>query len=111
MKMKRTLFAAAVAFALASGSAAGQGVKMTDEQLDQVTAAGAKSLILIINPGKANVAHNMNFASGNHATCINCLAMPTADGKTGGLLALQNRKYTIDNTLIRCVGAGVAGFC
>lgn len=113
MKMKSTLFAAAVTFALASTSVAGQGVKMTDQQLDQVTAAGARSLVLILNPGKANVAHNLTFATGNHATCINCADFPTT-GKTVGVVMVQNRKFNFENgtsPIVRCVGAGVAGFC
>lgn len=110
MKTKRTLFAAAITLALASTSVTGQGVKMTDEQLDQVTAAGVQRLVLIINPGNANRERNMDFSAGGHAMCINCAALPTS-GKTSGVVMVRNHKFTVDNTLIRCVGGGIAAFC
>ena len=116
MKTKRTLFAAAITLALASTSVAGQGVKMTDEQLDQVTAAGAKSLVIMSNPGNRIDGRNLNMADGNHAMCMNCGELFTAphQGKTGGVIMVQNRKFNVENgtsPITRCVGAGIAGFC
>ena len=111
--MKRTLVAAATAFALASStSAAAEGVKMTDAQLDQVTAAGALSVVAISNPGKANVS-NLDF-SGGHSTCINCaefFPVPN-EGRTVGVVVVVNRKFDIVNNppVIRCVGGGALGF-
>ena len=110
--MKRTLVAAATAFALASStSAAAEGVKMTDAQLDQVTAAGALSVVAISNPGKANVS-NLDF-SGGHSTCINCAEVFPAphQGKTAGVVLVVNRKFTLENPIVRCVGVGILGLC
>jgi hypothetical protein len=110
--MKRTLISVAAAFAVASTSAVAQGVKMSDEQLDQITAAGALSAVVISNPGKANVAHNLELQRG-HGTCINCTEfVPTPnEGRTGGVVVVINRKFTDANPLIRCVGGGLQGFC
>lgn len=112
--MKRTLAAAATAFAFASSACAvAQGVKMTDEQLDQVTAAGALSVVAISNPGKASIA-NLDF-SGGHSTCINCAALFPApnQGKTTGVVLVINRKFNIENQnpIVRCIGVGIAGLC
>lgn len=112
--MKRTLVAAATAFALASSaSAMAQGVKMTDEQLDQVTAAGALSFVAINNPGKASIS-NLDF-SGGHAMCINCTELFPApnQGKTTGAVLVVNRKFNFENQnpIVRCIGAGIAGLC
>lgn len=110
--MKRTLVSIAAAIAVASTSAVAQGVKMSDEQLDQITAAGALSLVAISNRGNANVGRNLTLQSG-HATCINCadlLPMPN-EGRTGGVVVVVNRKFTLENPIIRCVGAGLPGLC
>jgi hypothetical protein len=111
--MKRTLAAAATAFALVSSTlAAAQGTRMTDEQLDQVTAAGALSVVAISNPGKANVS-NLDLSGGGHSTCINCPELFPAphQGKTAGVVLVVNRKFTLENPIVRCVGAGIAGLC
>jgi hypothetical protein len=110
--MKRTLVSVAAALAVASASALAQGVKMSDEQLDQVTAAGALSLVAISNPGKANVGRNLTLQRG-HATCINCAELFPAgnQGGTGGVILVVNRKFTLENPIVRCVGAGMPGLC
>ena len=108
--MKRTLVSVAAAFAVASTSAVAQGVKMTDEQLDQITAAGAISLVVISNPGNANVARNLDLQSG-HATCINCAEVSPVplSGRTGGVVAVVNKKFP--DAMVRCIGGGLQGFC
>lgn len=112
--MKRTLISVAAAFAVASTPAVAQGVKMSDEQLDQITAAGALSAVVISNPGNANVGRNLELQSG-HATCVNCAEFVPApnEGRTGGIVVVVNRKFDGVNNplLVRCVGAGLPGFC
>jgi len=109
--MKRTLISVAAAFAVASTSAVAQGVKMSDEQLDQITAAGALSVVAISNPGNADVARNLDLQSG-HTTCINCAeVLPPNAGGTGGIVIVVNRKFGFDNPIMRCVGRGVPGLC
>ena len=111
--MKRTLISVAAAFAVASTSAVAQGVKMSDEQLDQITAAGALSVVAISNPGNAKVARNLELQSG-HTTCINCAELISTpnEGRAAGVIAVMNRKFDgLNNPIIfRCVGGG-AGFC
>lgn len=111
--MKRTVVSLAAAFALASTSALAQGVKMSDQQLDQVTAAGAVSLVVITNRGNAGVGRNLDLQSGPHGTCINCAALPATsnEGRASGVVVLQNRKFTVENPIIRCVGTGLLGLC
>jgi hypothetical protein len=110
--IKRTLVTALTVFAFTSSSAMAQGVKMSDEQLDQVTAAGAISVVAISNPGKANVGHNLEIVTG-HATCVNCAELfPTPNGgRTAGVVVVVNRKFNLENPIIRCVGAGLPGLC
>lgn len=106
--MKRTLISVAAAFAVASTSAVAQGVKMSDEQLDQITAAGAISLVVISNPGNAKIEPNFEKS---HLSCINCAEVspiPTA-GRTGGAVVVVNKKFPDGN--FRCIGRGLQGFC
>ena len=93
--MKRTLISVAAAFAVASTSAVAQGVKMSDEQLDQITAAGA--VVLIANPGPASVERR------DGEICINCATLaPTPNqGKVGGAVLTPKGA-------LRCIGGGVS---
>jgi hypothetical protein len=107
--MTRTLVSVAAALAVASSSAVAQGVKMNDEQLDRITAAGAVSLVVISNPGNANIDPNFEKS---HLSCINCAeVLPPNAGGTGGVVVVVNRKFGFDNPIIRCVGRGVPGLC
>ena len=71
-----------------------QAVRMTDAQLDQVTAGGATSLNVIFNPGNADVS-KLNPAN-NHATCVNCDLGITPPPGTSGVTAV----FTPNGTLI-----------
>lgn len=107
--MKRTLVTVATVFAVASTSAVAEGVKMSDQQLDQITAARALSAVVINNPGNAKVARGLDLENG-HATCINCFPNEGGTG-TGGAVVVVNRKFPDANPLIRCIGSGLQGFC
>jgi hypothetical protein len=118
VKMKRTLVAAVAAFAMASAPAmASEAVQMTDEQLDEVTAAGALNAVFISNPGNASVARNIDFENlGNpesNILCINCELLPANEGSTGGVVGIVNRKHPADAnglpTFFRTVGSGLPG--
>ena len=90
--MKRRLVAIAAALAVASTTAVAQGVKMTDKQLDEITAAGAQAALLLSNPGNANVMRNPEFSQKGASICINCaeLAPFPTEGGTGGAVAVTN---------------------
>ena len=106
--MKRTLVAVATAFAVVSTAAMAEGVKMSDEQLDQVTAAGARTALILSNPGNANVQRT----EADRFVCINCGAFPPNEGRAAGVVVVINRKFDGVNNppLARCVGGGLPGF-
>jgi len=56
-------------------------VRLSDIQLDQVTAGAATSVVAISNPGDAEIL-KINPA-GTHGTCVNCGLIPPADSATG----------------------------
>jgi hypothetical protein len=91
--MKRTLMAVVAGFAVGSTSALAQGVKMTDEQLDQITAAGA--IVILATPGRGSVERDN--------VCVNCATLaptPTREGRVGGAVITPNGT-------LKCIGAGV----
>jgi len=96
--MKRTLLAAVAVFAMTSASAMAQGVKMSDQQLDEITAAGAA--VLIANSGNAVVDRN--------GVCINCDTLSPAPvaGRTGGAVTVFNKKF--DAGFTKCIAGGVS---
>jgi hypothetical protein len=111
------LTVAAVALSLAAAPViadpAARSVRMTDAQLDQVTAGAATSIVVLSNPGNASVSQNLTL-EGNHATCINCaeLAPILIPGdRANGVHVVINRGHPATNPIIRCVGAGVLGLC
>ncbi len=106
--MKRTLVAVATAFAVASTAAMAEGVKMSDEQLDQVTAAGARTAVILSNPGNASVTR----VDDNQFRCINCAGFPPNEGRAAGVIVVFNPKFDGVNNppLARCVGGGLPGF-
>lgn len=71
--------------ALSAGSVA-QGlsaVKLSDAELDQITAgSGAISGVLIFNPGKGPGESKLN-PNRNHVTCINCVEVPDVPRTSG----------------------------
>ena len=100
--------------ALAEGPAS-RSVRMTDAQLDEVSAGKATSVVVMSNPGNADIAKNLTL-EGNHATCINCaefapLLIP--GDRANGIHIVSNPAHNIanGNPIVRCVGAGVAGLC
>lgn len=106
--MKRTLVAVATAFAVVSTAAMAEGVKMSDEQLDQVTAAGAMTAVILSNPGNASVMRTND----SQFRCINCVGFPPNEGRATGVIVVLNPKFDGVNNppLARCVGGGLPGF-
>jgi hypothetical protein len=114
MDMKRSLMVLAAVFAMASTSAiAGdvlerntdtrpsKAVPMTDAQLDEITAAGATTVVLVFNSGNAFVEPK---AGKNHMTCVNCLgAFPNAEG-TFVVLGVINRAHPMSDPMLNCLG-------
>jgi hypothetical protein len=108
--MKRSMVALAAAFAALSTSALADtatakavqqtkptAVKLTDAQLDGITAgAGAFSEAVIFNPGKAEVL-KINRA---HVTCINCVPIDVPDG-TSGVMNVRTPNGKIISVTIR----------
>lgn len=96
--MKRSVLALATALFAVSTCAFAQVTKapvLTDAQLDQVTAGGAMSAVILFNSGKADVMHVNRNAS--HATCINCsdVGVPTVTGTaTTGMVLVQPPRKT-----------------
>jgi len=80
-KMKRVILFAAVALAFSTGAIAQNGAvkstatKLSDAQLDQVTAGG----LLLFNPGKRVVALDTSTWS-----CMNCAEVQAMAGQFGG---------------------------
>jgi hypothetical protein len=86
------LAGALMAFSTGLAAQASSAVKLSDADLDQVTAgSGAISQVVIFNPGKAEVL-KINGRPGaempSHATCINCfeLDVPRTSGAVGVVL-------------------------
>ena len=106
--MKSTLVAVATAFTVISTAAMAESVKMSDEQLDQVTAAGAMTAVILGNPGNASIMR----VEGNQFRCINCAGFPPNEGRAAGVIVVLNPKFDgVSNPpLVRCVGGGLPGF-
>ena len=105
--MKRLILFAAVALAFSTGAIAQNGTvkstaaKLSDAQLDQVTAAGAPVRIQY-NPGKHEVQQDPTqwvFAS----NCVNCTTFQdlASDLGTGGLIIRTSKDGT---TSVRAIG-------
>lgn len=106
--MKRLLMVLAAVFATASASAlagdlmesktatlASKAVQMTDEQLDDITAAERAFVAIVINnPGNA-----MDLRRGDHKVmCINCGLSPISE------LVVINKGHPMSDPLIKCLG-------
>ena len=111
--MKRSLMVVAAMFAMASTSAVAgdvlerntdtppSAVPMTDAQLDEITAAGATTVVLVFNSGNAFVEPK---AGKNHMTCVNCLgAFADAEG-TFVVLGVINRGHPMSDPIFKCLG-------
>lgn len=79
--MKRLILFAAIALAFSTGAIAQNGAvkstaaKLSDAQLDQVTAGG----LLLFNPGKRHVEFSTETWS-----CVNCLEVQAMAAEFGG---------------------------
>jgi hypothetical protein len=121
MDMKRSLMVLAAVFAVASTSAfagdlvesktatpASKAVELTDEQLDEITAAGAVVGVAVSNPG--NAMHLR--VSDNKVLCINCSeifeTLPSGDG-TFVLLEIRNRVHPPTDPIMKCLGRCPSG--
>ena len=95
MTMKRSMVVVAAVFAAMSTSAlANDGatkaatqaqsaaVKLSDAQLDEITAGAAVSEVVIFNRGQAEVGWRLN-PSENHSMCINCVPVDSSAGTSG----------------------------
>jgi hypothetical protein len=116
--MKRSALLAAAVFALSTSALAestlpSKAVQLNDAQLDEVTAAGAFSAVLLANPGKSNVLNGDLASMSGHLTCVNCemlvgllVGLPT-EGRATGAVVVINRGHP--QGLIRCIGSGFGG--
>ena len=82
----------------ASASAGNQSsaVKLTEAELDQITAgAGAISGVLIFNPGQGPGVQILN-PNRTHSTCVNCMLAPNVARTSGvhGVLTPNGRYVT-----------------
>src|SRR5688572_3874859 len=111
--MKRLLMVLAAVFATASTSAlagdlvesktatlASKAVQMTDEQLDEITAAGAVHGIAVSNPGNAMPDFRLNEKG---VMCINCDMLPSGEG-TFVQMFVVNKGHPLGNHIIKCLG-------
>lgn len=110
--MKRFLMVLAAVFATASTSAlagdsieskaatlASKAVQMTDEQLDDITAAGAVHGIAVSNPGNA-----MHFRlTEKGVMCINCDMLPSGEG-TFVQMFVVNKGHPLGDHISKCLG-------
>jgi hypothetical protein len=118
--IKRSLMVVATAFAMASSSAvagdvretnnktlASKAVQMTDEQLDEITAAGATFTgVIVFNAGNAFVEPKVGK---NHMTCVNCLAPLTGAEGTFVILGVINGGHPMSDPMLKCLGRCPSG--
>ena|SRR6185503_6706379 len=90
------LFALSAAALADGGAQRSNAVRLTDAQLDQITAGAAISVVAITNPGNAEMT-KINPAA-THGTCINCGIVPPADNGASGLMIVQNNGHPAGKT-------------
>ena len=73
-----------------------KATRLSDAQLDQITAGAAISVVAISNPGNAEIL-KINPA-GTHGTCVNCGLVPPTDGGATGLMIVQNNGHPTGKT-------------
>ena len=110
MKCLVMVLAAVLATASTSGLAgdsiakgatiASKAVQMSDEQLDQITAAGAVHGIVVSNPGNATPEFRVNDKG---VMCINCDMAPSGDG-TFVQMFVVNKGHPLNNHISKCLG-------
>jgi len=81
-----------------AGVATSKAVKLTDAELDNVTAGSATVLMFVFNSGNASV---FRPAEDGGFHCINCVDAPPGISK---LMLIVNRGHP--DGLIRCTGPG-----
>lgn len=68
-----------------------KAVRLTDAELDDITAGDAFTATILSNPGNAD---SLFFSrSGNHANCINECIVPTGN-RASGFIFIQNPAQT-----------------
>jgi hypothetical protein len=100
--IKRSLLVAAAGFAIVAANAFAQPVKLTDADLDNITAGSAISANVISNSGQASVFRiNGDPTSGSsHVVCVNCAEIPLPPGAQAHLVVNPS------GTVAHCKGAG-----
>ena len=102
IRLSMILLAAVLGFAttdaLAGDAARPHAVKLSDAELDNITAGSA--VVLLFNPNaKAQVG------SLSDRICINCMSNPFGDAR-GGLIGVSNPK----GLTVHCIGAATSTF-
>ena len=108
--IKRSLLAAAAGFAIVAANAFAEPVKLTDAELDNITAGSVLSAHIISNSGQASVFRSNIDSAGvsGHLVCVNCAL-------TAGLPGVEHA-HVVQNPsgmiVAHCKGAGcaLAGF-
>ena len=112
--MKRSAVLAAAVFALSTSALAestlpSKAVQLNDAQLDEVTAAGAFSAVLLTNPGNSNgYKGSLDLTLSGHSSCVNCdlLDGMPRENRATGVVIVVNRGHPMTAPLIRCIGSG-----
>ena len=101
--IKRSLLAAAAGFAIVAANAFAEPVKLTDAELDNITAGSALSLNVISNSGNASVLRGDLTSTSGPITCVNCAQVPLPPA-VEHLHVVQNPSGIV----FHCKGAGCA---
>lgn len=116
MKHRTGFFVAAVfavlsAAALADGKTPLNAARMSDAELDQVSAAGAQTGHVVLNSGNANVFRPHGDPAAPSVVCVNCdLVGGGVEGPAMGAHLIINRGHPLGK--VRCFGGfSIPGAC
>lgn len=89
MKLMKGSVLLAVVLAVWSSGVLAEAIKLSDPELDAITAGNAQ--VVIANSGNSDAFNLKENKHGVHGVCINCEGTPPSNGPAVGVLTVENR--------------------